>query len=92
MDKQNNIEKLAQWLNQKWKDKISCPVCKENGWELYEHLWELRQFNKSGFIVGGPIIPLGVITCKNCGFTMHFNAIKAGLVSRSDTVEPIKEK
>lgn len=88
----DNKEKLAQWLNQKWVGGISCPVCKKNDWELYDHLWELRQFNKSGFFVGGPIIPLGVITCNNCGHTMHFNAIKAGLVSPDKTIEPSKDK
>ena len=90
MENQNIKEKLAKWLSQKWKGDISCPVCKKNNWVLYDQLWELRQFKKGGIVVGGPIIPLAIITCNNCGHTMHFNAIKIGLTT-TDSKETSKQ-
>ena len=86
MENQGNKEKLAKWLNQKWKGGTYCPVCKENDWTLYDQIWELRQFHKGNLVAGGPIIPLAVLCCNNCGNTMNFNAIKLGLVSQ-DTKE-----
>ena len=41
------------------------------------------------FVVGGPIVPLASITCNNCAHTMHFNALKAGLIENK---QPEKKK
>jgi hypothetical protein len=93
MEDQSNKEKLAQWLNEKWAGGIACPVCKQNDWGLYDQLWELRQFHKGGSLVlGGPIIPLAVITCNNCGHTLHFNALKIGLTTQDNSAQTPKEK
>ena len=80
MGKKIDREKFVAHLNNKWKEGIKCPVCKENDWAVHDTLSELREFNQGTFVVGGPIIPLASITCNNCGYTMNFNAIKAGLI------------
>jgi hypothetical protein len=83
-------EKLAKWLSEKWVGGIACPVCKENDWGLYDQIWELRKFQKGDVALGGPIIPLVVITCNNCGHTMHFSALKIGLTETEDSHQPKK--
>ena len=93
MDNITNKEKLAVWLNEKWKEGIKCPVCKENDWGLYEQLWELKQFHKGAtFNYERPMIPLAIITCNNCGHTMHFNALKIGLTIPDGLISSKKVK
>lgn len=86
-----NRDKFIDHLNKKWKDGFFCPVCKENNWAIHDSLSELREFNKGALSIGGPIVPIASITCNNCGYTMHFNAIKAGLI-KSDQTEKSKDK
>jgi hypothetical protein len=37
--------------------------------------------------IGGPTYPLIVLTCMQCGYTVHVNAIVAGVVPRPHTPE-----
>lgn len=80
MNNKINREKFVEHLNKKWKGGFFCTVCQENDWAVHESLSELREFNQGSLVVGGPIIPIASITCNSCGHTMHFNAIKAGLI------------
>lgn len=80
MENKIDRQKFVDHINKKWKGGISCPVCKENDWIINDHLLELRVFNQGSFVVGGPLIPIASITCNNCGYIMHFNAIKIGLL------------
>ena len=88
MGQKIDIEKFVEHLNEKWKGGISCPVCKENNWNIHDSLSELREFNQGNMVIGGPVIPLASITCNNCGHTMNFNALKAGLLNPSPTKKP----
>jgi len=87
MNNKIDSNKFAEHLNKKWKGEIFCPVCKENNWAISDSISELREFNQGAFILGGPIIPLASITCNNCGYSMHFNALKAGLISPEPNIE-----
>jgi hypothetical protein len=69
---------LVDVLNRKWRGGKICPVCGTNGWNVEPQLAELRFLSVEAFVVGGPVIPLVVITCNNCGNTVLINAIKAG--------------
>jgi hypothetical protein len=84
MNNKINEEQFTEWLNTKWKGGIHCPVCKENDWSIQDFVSEMREFNQGNFVVGGPIIPLASITCNNCAHTMHFNALKAGLIENKN--------
>jgi predicted nucleic-acid-binding Zn-ribbon protein len=81
-------DKFIEHLKNKWKDGFYCPVCRENNWAVHESLSGLREFDKGSLSIGGPIVPIASITCNNCGYTMHFNAIKAGLIKLDNTKEP----
>jgi len=73
-------EKAIQHLNKKWTNK-TCPVCQGNTWDVHPELYEMRQFNGGDMVLGGPLIPLLVVECKNCGNTISINAMRAGVIS-----------
>ena len=86
MNNKINRDKFVEHLNKKWKGGTLCPVCKENDWAVHDSLSELREFNQGVLVFGGSIIPIASITCNCCGHTLHFNAIKAGLIDSEQKV------
>jgi len=82
-------QKFIDWVNQKWKGQKICPICGENSWGVFDNLWELRAFSQGNLNLGGPIIPLAALACKNCGYVMTFNALLAGLI---EPEKPVSEK
>lgn len=76
-----DTDKLMHELNNKWGKKI-CPMCGQNVWSVQDKCYELRQFNREGFMVGGPIVPVVPISCQNCGNTLLINALIAGVIDK----------
>lgn len=77
-DKQR--EKLLKHLQEKWKPPATCPVCKSNTWDVSKEIYELREFQGGGLVLGGsPIVPLVPVTCTTCGNTVLLNALVAGV-------------
>lgn len=58
-----------------------CSMCKEREWSIHPELYQLTQFNEGGTIIGGPVVPLLILECTNCGNTLSINAIRAGIIS-----------
>lgn len=79
-------EKAINYLNNKWHEKI-CPICKGTNWDIHPELYELRQFNGGNMVLGGPLIPMLVIECTNCGNTISINAMRAGIVNLDNSAE-----
>lgn len=79
-------QKALAHLNTKWKNK-TCGVCEGNNWDIHPELYELRQFNQGNMVLGGPLIPLLIVECTNCGNTISMNAIRAGVVSADESAE-----
>lgn len=75
-----NIEQAIALLDQKWKGGKACPVCGNNSWNINPDLAELRFLSVEAFVVGGPVIPVAVVTCNNCGNTLLFNAMRLGWI------------
>ena len=69
---------MMDFITSKWRPPRACSVCGTNSWNLEQRLAELRFLSLGGFFVGGPVVPLIVITCNNCGNTIFINAMKAG--------------
>ena len=74
------LDKLTQYLSEKWKKPVSCAVCGENKWTISESVHELREFHGGSMVIGGSaLIPLVPITCNNCGNTVLLNPLIAGI-------------
>ena len=78
-------------LNKMWQDK-QCPICKNNNWAVGDKLAELREFHQGGLTIGGQVYPLVTLTCNVCGYTLLFNAMRAGLVNpkMNDATSPVE--
>ncbi len=75
-------EKLITYLKDNWKGQ-RCPLCQQGNWIVSKGLFELREFQGGGLVVGGsPILVVAPITCDNCGNTVLVNVIRAGLISQ----------
>lgn len=77
-----DVQKAVDWLNAKWQGPKICPVCHSNDWHVPDTLSEIRQFFHGSMVVGGPVFPLLLVTCKVCGHVLAFNALVMGLVER----------
>lgn len=81
-----NIEAVLGFLNTHWKGSKACSVCANNHWNVNTELAELRFLSVGGFKVGGPLVPLVVVTCNVCGNTLLFNAMRLGWTGPEQTV------
>lgn len=77
-------ERMVQWLNEKWVQAKTCPICTSNQWSVSEEPLELRPFKRGGLVIGGPVYPLYSLTCRVCGNTLLFNAVVAGVVTKQE--------
>lgn len=71
-------QRIVDFLNANWRPPKACALCGLNAWSIEQNIAELRFLSMGAFVVGGPVIPLIVVTCNNCGNTVFVNAIKAG--------------
>ena len=77
-------KKVLQHLEASWQGNKSCPVCTHNQWHFGDSVFQLMEFvDGVALKVGGVVIPLIPLTCKTCGNTLLFNAIRLGAVSQS---------
>lgn len=89
-DPQAISDKLGTWLDQKWAGQKTCPVCDANKWQAPDDLVEIRPYHGGGLVVGGAVYPAAQVICGNCGYTLLFNALLAGLIEQP--VEPEGDK
>ena len=78
-----NLQSIQDWTNKHFKNK-KCPNCNNNQWIIPRELLELRPFTGGSLIVGGTVCPLLTLICDDCGHTLLFNAIVAGLVKKPE--------
>lgn len=74
--------KVISHLENKWGSR-SCPMCGKGPWSVQDSTYQLNEYNESGFVVGGPIIPVVPVICGNCGNTVLVNAIISGVMPHS---------
>jgi predicted nucleic-acid-binding Zn-ribbon protein len=66
--------RISAVLDAKWLRSKACITCGAEQWSISELPYVLEETG------GGKIMPVYPVTCTNCGFTMLFNAIRAGLL------------
>lgn len=66
-----------------------CVICGNQKWLLNDTIFEMREFNGGGLVIGGTsaIMPVISLSCTECGHTMFISAIKMGIITpqASDT-------
>lgn len=68
-----NSAKLEKYLRDKWGGR-PCPLCHVAKWNIQSSVFELRQYNATGIVAGGKVIPIIPVTCTSCGNTVLVNA------------------
>lgn len=76
-----DLEKFQQIFEPKLVNP--CPLCNARAWNVPDVLYELREYNSGGLVVGGDmgIMPVVPLVCNNCGNTVLINAVKIGLIN-----------
>ena len=70
-----NKNKLIDTINQKWVTK-NCPLCGNNNWNIDDDMMTMIGVGKDRSIqLGGKIIPVVAITCRECGNTIFVNPL-----------------
>ena len=77
-------DKFLEWLNSKWVGLKRCSVCGDNSWNISDRVFEMREFHGGAMVLGGILQPVIPVTCGNCGNTLYFNAIHAGIVKQKE--------
>jgi len=77
-------DKILQFLNDKWKPPGRCPVCGKTVWNVSDTVFEVREYHEGSLVTRGTAVaaPVVMATCGNCGYTLFFNALVAGIVEQ----------
>jgi len=85
MTAEENARALA-WLNEKTTN-FQCPVCNTNQWSIGTHIIAEQIHRGGNVLIGGAIYPMVFVTCSNCAYTRHFNAIQMGVIPKDEPQE-----
>ena len=70
-----NRDKLLKTINEKRKKK-NCPMCGNNDWTIDNNMRAMVGIDENKSIqLGGQIIPVVTITCRECGNTILVNPL-----------------
>lgn len=86
---------LLQRLNEYRDTRKNCPICSKGQWILNDTIFEVREFNMGGILIGGPnsaIMPMISLSCANCGYTYFMSAIKMGIITPTPNKNTQPEK
>lgn len=81
-------KKFVDYLNGKWTGSQLCPICKVDEWFIPDLIHEMPEAKHKGKFQFSPLIQ---IICLNCGHTLLFNAIVAGIYIK-EKEEETKDK
>ncbi|MEN6559274.1 MAG: hypothetical protein ABFD52_00680 [Acidobacteriota bacterium] len=71
---------IKKWFEDKWKEPVICPVCREGTWIIADHVVTTLRSGQNTAFVGGITYPQVMLICKKCGLTLYFNAVMMGVV------------
>ena len=73
-------DRVLEHLNKALKKPPRCPVCEDANWGITDEVFEMRGFHEGEKRTSGdPITPTVILTCKNCGNILLFNASLVGI-------------
>ena len=71
-------DKLAAWLEQKWKGEKRCSICKSNDWRISEKALQLPEWKRSTLQVPSYQV-VAMVHCRICGNVIFINPFVADL-------------
>lgn len=79
-DRQKEILKAK--LDEVVKPQTKCPLCDSASWHITDRIFELREFQGGGIVIGPDqiVLPVIPVSCGGCGYTRFLNAIRLGVV------------
>lgn len=78
---------ILEKLNDIWPPKKRiCPICDGTKFEISDSIFQLGQYFPHK-LVFAPVVPLLVITCVKCGYTILFNAITLQVIKRKPIIK-----
>jgi hypothetical protein len=75
-------DKLNTWFHEKWNHS-ACPVCATDLWTPLPRLGMVPNLNPAG-PVSTNVVPVLLVSCTNCGYTLQINALVAGILREAD--------
>ena len=78
-DQQTKIKNhLSQYLTS-YSGK--CPICEGKNWTIEGELVVYPMFDTQyKMIIEGQVIPMAIVSCNKCYYSLSFNAMKLGLL------------
>jgi predicted nucleic-acid-binding Zn-ribbon protein len=78
--RQAQRDRATTWVREKWRAPTNCPICGNTIWTVTD-VAQVMPFRAGGIFIGGPVTPVFMLICTNCGYTMVFNAAIASVVT-----------
>ncbi len=76
--------KINQWLTDRWKTSVLCPICHENHWSIGRHIVTTLRMTSQGTMLGGESYPQVLVICHTSGYTAFVNAVIMGLMPATE--------
>lgn len=77
---QTDKERIIVLLNDRWRGIKLCPISGHNDWVVNDHLVHPPTWHRGAFVLGGPTYPHVLLTCRQCGYSLFFNALIIGFL------------
>jgi len=83
---------FSEYIKTKWTQPVHCPICNTTEWSLGSVV-DVPMRQPTVFPSGSRSVFIYMpVACDNCGYTIFFNAVSAGLFkSSSDILREAKE-
>ena len=78
-------QRIAEWFTTKWKHG-PCPVCETNEWAPNPKLGQITNFTADELEIN--VVPVFLVYCTNCGYTLPINALVAGICPAREIPPP----
>jgi hypothetical protein len=81
MSSQQFIDAVTHSVSPLLQEK-SCPICSNSSWVIFDSPFELRQMREIRPMPQvSKTVPLVVVACHVCGYTLLFNAVNRGAIT-----------
>lgn len=76
---EKQLEKIKQWVDEKWGAGKPCPQCDVNDWQITAAPAAISVGGPGGRVFLEDHYPCFVVLCRNCGYMIFVSAIAADI-------------